>query len=72
MPVHDGTIDSTTLIVTEHKFLFRFFSLDPSFSPSDQSGIDCAIDQIRSDQIRSYHIMPPQQLHFELPLQSAN
>ena len=42
IPVH-GTIDSTTLNVTGHEFLFRFFYPDQSFSPSDQSGIDCAM-----------------------------
>ena len=40
IPIH-GTIDSTILIVTEHKFIFRFFNPDQSFSQSDQSGIDC-------------------------------
>ena len=39
LPVHD-TIDSTTLIITRHEFLFRIFSLDQSFS---QSGTDFAV-----------------------------
>ena len=30
-----GKINSTTLIVTEHEFLFRFFSPDQSFSQSE-------------------------------------
>ena len=35
-----GTIDSTTLIVTEHEFLSVFFSPDQSFS---QSGTNFAV-----------------------------
>ena len=38
-----GTIDSATLIAPQHKFLFRFYNADQSFSESDQSGIDCAM-----------------------------
>ena len=38
-----GTVDSTSLIVIEHEFLFQFFNLDQSFSQSDQSGIDWAM-----------------------------
>ena len=41
-----GTIDSTSLSVTEREFLFRFFSPDQSFSQPDQSGIDCAVESI--------------------------
>ena len=48
-----GTVDSTSLIVTEHEFLFQFFNLDQSFSQSDQSGIAWAMYWNTVDEIEN-------------------
>ena len=69
-----GTFDSTSLIVTEHEFLFQFFNLDQSFSKSDQSGIDWVmywntVDKIENENNQKRKLVKLSTAAINFPLQ---